>query len=359
MNILILTGSFGNGHNAAANALAETIGSELKGSHIYVEDLFTHAFNSTKYEYLFRVMVEKGKYFYNMVYRRTEDSDLERKIPFHKYLTRSLDQLIKKTDADIIISTLWSCSKVVSEYKQAKKCNIPLITCITDVSSHNGWLYPYTDFYMAAAPKIKDELIEKGVDPKCIIVSGVPVRSEFKTESINKTASNEKRLLIMGGGLGLLPKSKAFYEELNNLIGVKTTIITGNNKQLYDLLKGKYENIEVLAFVHNVSHYMKNADLLISKPGGITLFETISAELPLLMFKPFLEQEMRNGEFVMDNNLGDVLSTDPQEWIARIQQMLWNDELLDTISANMHNFKSLLDYSGLFHLLQQYERQIA
>lgn len=359
MNILILTGSFGNGHNSAANAIEEMISGEFKDSNIFVEDLFSHAFNSSKYNLPFRLMVNRGKTLYNFVYRHTEDSDTNLTMPFHKQMMKPIAGLIKKTHADIIISTLWSCSKAVSEYKQTTKCSIPLITLITDISSHREWLHPYTDYYLAAAPKVKEELIEKGIDASRIMVSGIPVRRGFHSETPSREGIPEKHLLIMGGGLGLLPKSKSFYEELEQLKGVKTTIITGNNVALYNALNGLYKNVEVLPFVHDVPRYMKNADLLISKPGGITLFEAVSANLPLLMFTPFLQQEIKNGEFVLENRFGDVLPEDPKEWLAKIRELLCDDELIATYRANMREFESLLDEDALLRLITNYEKQSA
>jgi processive 1,2-diacylglycerol beta-glucosyltransferase len=359
MNILILTGSFGMGHNSAAKAIEEMIGSGFGDSKVFVEDLFSHAFNSTKYNLPFSLMVKRGKLLYNFVYRHTEDSDKNLKLPFQRQMTKRLAELIKETDADIIISTLWSCSKAVSDYKKTAKRDIPLITCITDISSHREWLHPYTDYYLAAAPTVKAELIEKGVAPERIIVSGIPVRSEFRRESPEHEIIPEKKLLIMGGGLGLLPKSKTFYEELEALQGVKTTIITGNNVALYNSLHGLYKNVEVLPFVNDVPRYMRNADLLISKPGGITLFETISANLPLLMFTPFLQQEIKNGEFVLENRLGDVLPEEPKEWTAKIRAVLSDDALVGTYRANMRSFKSLLDEDALLRLIMQYEKKSA
>jgi len=359
MNILILTGSFGMGHNSAAKAIEEMIGSEFASSKVFVEDLFSHAFNSSKYNLPFSLMVKRGKVLYNFVYRHTEDSDKNIILPFQNQMTKRLAEIIKETDADIIISTLWSCSKAVSEYKKKTKHDIPLITCITDISSHREWLHPYTDYYLAAAPKVKAELIEKGVDPERIIISGIPVRSAFRLAPHPRQIMPEKHLLIMGGGLGLLPKSKTFYEELEQLRGVKTTIITGNNVALYNSLNDLYKNIEVLPFVNDVPRYMKNADLLISKPGGITMFETISANLPLLMFTPFLQQEMKNGEFILENGLGDVLPEDPKEWIAKIRDVLSDETLMSTYRANMREFKSLLDEDALLRLLLQYEKKSA
>jgi UDP-N-acetylglucosamine:LPS N-acetylglucosamine transferase len=347
------------GHNSAARAIAEKVGKEFGDSKIFVEDLFKNAFNSKKYDMLFRLMIKRGKCLYNLVYRYTEDTGRNKKLPFTGHLYRSLGELIKKTDANVIISTLWSCSKIVSEYKRLFKYNIPLITCITDVSSHSEWLQPDTDYYLIAAPNIKSELVRKGIEPQRILVSGVPVRSEFETAEAADKPSEIKRILIMGGGLGLLPRTKSFYDELDTLSGTKTTVITGNNASMYNALVGRYKNIEVLAFVKDVPRYMKDADVIISKPGGITLFEAISAELPLLMCPPFLQQEIRNGEFVLENNLGVILPENTKKWTAKIREVLKDDGLLDKIRSNMRAFKSHLDGNALLRLIQQYERQSA
>ena len=86
----------------------------------------------------------------------------------------------------------------------------------------------------------------------------------------------------------MLPRAKSFYQGLNGLKDVKTTIITGKNRDLYQRIHGRYENIEVVGYTDQVYRYMQEADLVISKPGGITLFETIFSELPILVFSPYL-----------------------------------------------------------------------
>lgn len=357
MNILILTGSFGMGHNSAANAVAERIRTELNDSKIYVEDLFSETLKSKTYSFPFRMMVKHGKFLYNFVYRHTENSILFQKLPFHTYLLRILRELIQKSNADLIVSTLPFCSKVVSDYKQSSGSTIPLITCITDVSSHSEWIQSNTDFYLVAAPKLKDELTRKGVAPQRIMVSGIPVRGAFQAEGAETAQAKEKRILMMGGGLGLLPRSKSFYEEINRLDGVKTTVITGNNTRLYNALTEKYENIEVLAYTNDVPSYMKRADLLISKPGGITVFEAISAKLPLLMFPPFLQQEMKNGRFLLENSLGDTLPDDRSAWIDKIRAVLDDDEMRGHMKENMRRFQSCLEEDALLRAIHPYGLQ--
>ena len=357
MNIMILTGNFGMGHTSAANAVAEKIRTEFENDNVYVVDLFENVFNTPFYNIPFHLMINRGKIFYNQVYRRTEDTGRKKRVPFSGHLCQSLETLIVNTGANMIISTLWSCSQIVSDYKRTTGSGIPLITYITDVVSHNEWIQPGTDFYMVAAPKVRDELIKKGVDAKHIMVSGIPVQNAFAACEKKAETKEEKRLLIMGGGLGLLPKSKSFYEGINRLPDVKTTIITGNNSSLYNALYGYYENIEVLGFVSNVYEYMKNATLIISKPGGLTLFEAINSELPLLIFCPFLEQETRNGEFLCENGLGETLPKEQPLWTKKISSILGDDERLNNIRANMRCFKELLDENALYSLIEYYEMQ--
>jgi len=358
VNILILTGNFGMGHISAANAIAEQILSGCSGAAVAVEDLFFQMCKSEKYNSPFRFFVFYAKSLYNFFYKHTDNADKFSKLPLSTYFIQALQSLIEKSGADIIISTLPICSRVVSDYKRLKGSTLPLITCITDISSHCEWINPYTDYYLVAAPQVREELIRKGVEPCRIIVSGIPVRGEFSKPRTVPSPADRQKLLIMGGGLGLVPKSESFYVELNRLSGVKTTVITGSNAKLYQALAGKYENIEVLAYVENVPDYMKNADLFLSKPGGISIFEAISVNLPMLIIPPFLQQEKRNGNFILENQLGSVLPEDPKLWVDAIRDMLGDKERMSRIKENMAKYKNGLDGTALIRLVHELKNSV-
>lgn len=348
MNILILTGKFGMGHYSAAVALSERLGCRLEDANIYVEDLFSRSLRrrcALLYGY-FSFVVRRGNWIYNWVYRRTENKEKKGRFPLEGLFLKTLGQLIEKTGADVVISTLPICSQLVSEYKQAGGKPVTLVTCITDVTSHREWLYPRTDLYLVPAPKIKESLVVRGVTAARVIVGGIPVRGRFEAEG-RRRDEGQKRVLIMGGGFGLLPKSADFYEQLGRLTQVRFTVITGKNRRLYKKLRGRYPNVDVLPYVADVCSYMKQSDLIVSKPGGVTLYEAIAAELPLLMFSPFLEQEIRNGDFVLENSLGLVLPKKPEALADEIGKVICDDDLLASIRRNMRRFKASLDPDGL------------
>lgn len=355
MNVLILTGKFGMGHLSAANNLADKINSNMENVNVYVIDLFSQTLSPAQCSLMYTFyssFAKRGSKMYNLVYNKSENNNKNNRFIFEKLFINSLNNIIYEFEPDTIISTFPFCSKITSSYKMLNNSKIPLITCITDVSCHNDWINPLTDIYLVATQSVKLGLVNKNVEQEKIIVSGIPVKDIFK-EVTNEDFIKRKHLLIMGGGLGLLPKSKTFYDEINSLESITTTVITGNNKVLYNKLHGKYKNIEVIGFTNKVNEYMQSSDLIISKPGGITTFEAIFSELPLVTFKPFLQQEIKNGKFIKENNLGVIISKNPSKSVDDIVKIINDDNILNSIKENMRIFKNQLDDNAITRILSE------
>lgn len=153
---------------------------------------------------------------------------------------------------DIIISILPMSSKFISEYKEIANCELPLITCITYIRIHKVWVNKNMNIYFIATQTSKDKLIKYKVEENKIHIVGIPVKGDFI--NINKETKKEspKKILIMGGGLGLIPFNKNFYKGLNNLEDVKIVIIIGKNKKILKKVHDKYDNIEIIGYCDNV-----------------------------------------------------------------------------------------------------------
>lgn len=356
MNILILTGKFGMGHYSAAKTLGLEIQKLFSNANVTVVDLVEYSLPmSDVYYRSFRFFVTRCQKAYNAYYKGTNKMAAlsgENKIPLTNHFLKKLESLLQREQPDMIVCTLPICAQVVSEYKRRFDASIPLITCITDVSTHGEWINPGTDVYLVPSGSVKEGIIAKGACSDSILVGGIPVKEQFKTLH-HRCPHDGKNLLIMGGGWGLLPKGTAFYETLNTLSGVRTTIITGNNRGAYDRLHGRYANIEVIGFTDEVYRYMEEADLIVTKPGGITLFESIFAELPLATIAPTLMQEIHNAEFIEANKIGRVLSKEPKETIQEIFAMLDDDIALADIRANMRRLKATLEPNVIIKALSQ------
>ena len=158
----------------------------------------------------------------------------------------------------------------------------------------------------------------------------------------------------MGGGLGLIPFKEEVFESLNNERNIKTTIITGNNKKMYDYIKGKYKNIVVVGYTDTISEYMKKADLIISKSGGITLFEAIYSEVPMYVINPFLVQEIKNSKFIEKEKIGKVIRDKDFDIVSDILNLINDDDEITKMKNNMKNIKSRINQNEIINVLDKF-----
>lgn len=364
MNILILTGRFGMGHNSVAKAIQEEINILNQDINVNTVDLLEYIYPLT-HDLIYKSfsnVVNKYHEIYNMLYKASEKLEVDMKLS-GSIINKKLDLLFSDYRPDIIVCTLPLCARTISAYKENRNKEIPLITCVTDISKHVEWIAPNTDYYLVPTEEIKNHLIEHNIEEDRINVVGIPVKREFKTNKRNvyyKKINNKKNILIMGGGLGILPKIDRLMEKLTEYEDVEITIITGKNKKAYDDLKGKYRNTNVIGYTTEVYEYMKRADLIISKSGGITLFESIYTETPMVVMKPFLEQEKFNAIFLEKYGIGKVL-WDTKESLADTVISLLSDELTyKKMKNNIEIMKeTYMDRSLIEAIRNIFERSVA
>ncbi len=349
MNILILTGKFGMGHWSASQSLRQQLLAEDGDHQVDVVDFIKYAMPGSTSEAVYRfftLMVTHGSGIFNIYYKMTENMETDARSLFEHRFVDKLEELVQIRRPDVVIATHPLCAQMVARYKWETGSALPLVTCITDLTAHSEWINQLTDLYLVGVPAIADRLADKGVDRARIVATGIPVKEQFRTTP-HRRGGEIRHLLIMGGGLGLMPRKDRFYEELNALPGVETTIIAGNNEKLRQRLEGKYEHIRVVGYTDRVYDYMAQADLLLSKPGGITLFETIASELPLLAWEPFLQQEINNGHFLARMGIGAVADKEIEECLEAISALIHNDGVLTWMANNMRRLKSRLNTEPL------------
>ena len=356
MKILILTGKFGMGHYSVSEAIGQEISSRDSNIEVSIVDILDYLMpTASKILYKsFNTLVTKWSNLYNFVNINNEDNNIK---TFNYFFVKGLDRLFLEFNPDIVISTLPISSQYISKYKSLKKSNIPLFTFITDISSHSEWIHKNTDFYFVGDISIKKSLIDKGIDENKIIVSGIPVKQGFKDKIIKFDKNKSKEILIMGGGLGLISFNKNLFESLNNEKNIKTTVITGNNKKMFEQLKSKYKNIEVLGYTSKIDFYMKRADLIISKSGGITLFEAIYSETPIYVVNPFLLQEVKNAKFIEKRKIGQVVWNEEMDIAKDILSLINDDKAILKMKSNMKKVKENINQEEILSVIEQFKKE--
>jgi UDP-N-acetylglucosamine:LPS N-acetylglucosamine transferase len=319
------------GHASVASALRERL--EGEGHTARVADLFRCAMPELAPAMYrgFDLVVTHASGVYDLVHRSSRNSGGEAVLT--GTLSRGLERLLDQFRPDLVLSTHPSCSWAMSRLKAQGKSRLPLVTCVTDVTDHAEWLCPGTDLYLVAAERVAAGLAAKGGDRSRMMVTGIPVRPDFVPGAPRQDGVRE--VLIMGGGLGLMPRSDGFYQALSALPGVRTTILTGNNQKLYDRLRGRYPHIEAVPFTREVARYMGRSHLMLSKPGGVTAFEAIAARLPMLIWEPFLAQERENARFLSSEGMGLIVPKEESACLAAIRESVYDDALLGRMRSAM------------------------
>ncbi|RSK27317.1 diglucosyl diacylglycerol synthase [Bacillus sp. HMF5848] len=305
--VLILTASYGNGHIQVAKSLEQA----CKSQGIYdvmISDLFAESnprFSEIT-QYLYLKSFSFGKPIYRVFYYGTDRISHKKVSNWYQRLGRKrFYELVTLAEPDIIINTF--PMTVAPEFRNKTGIQIPTFNVLTDFCLHKLWVHREIDKYYVATNTLKEKIMEFGVDKNAIRVTGIPIRKAFvdeiDVESIYHKYNlirGRKLVLIMAGAHGVLKNVKEHCELITTNQDVHVVVVCGKNetlKQDLQTLQQQRDNMTVLGYVERVDELYRVADLMITKPGGITLSEAIAIGVPVVLYKPVPGQERENALF--------------------------------------------------------------
>ena len=262
-------------------------------------------------------------------------------------------RLFREYNPDIVISTHPFGSQMTSYLKQKKKTSCKLITIMTDFASHEQWLigYRFVDYFFVSNSGMKEDIIKNGINKDKIYVTGIPISNRF-LQNYNKediynmfNLSNDKKtVLFFGGGEYGLGKEKtvAILRNLAEINNLQVVAIAGKNKKMKEefekiVKENNKENlIKVLPFTDKVPELMAISDLVITKPGGLTVSESLASKLPLIIINPIPGQEEENAEFLEKEGCATWLKKDDDSKKILIS-VLTNDSKLNNMKEHSIN----------------------
>ncbi|MGF7034919.1 processive 1,2-diacylglycerol beta-glucosyltransferase [Paenibacillus mucilaginosus] len=312
VRVLVLSGNLGDGHRQAAKALAEAsrLGTrEAVDTEVvdFMQRVYPQLQHVVKYGFL--KMVEKTPSIYGYLYHRTKyDEGLSPLFSlFLRLGRRALLRLAAEYRPDAIICTFPLAAAAVSLLKEEGRLHVPLITVITDHTDHALWLNPATDLYLVGSEQVASALRARGIASSRVAVSGIPVAPRFHAEEDRTVVRQELGLqpdmpvvLVMGGGGGLLSEGiRSLLRSEAVCAGMQLVIVCGSNRAVMRELEEELAHrpsgrVRLLGFAEDIHRWMSAADLLLTKPGGLTTSEAVAKALPMLLYKPIPGQEEDN-----------------------------------------------------------------
>ncbi|SMQ77441.1 processive 1,2-diacylglycerol beta-glucosyltransferase [Bacillus sp. OV166] len=353
--ILILSAKFGDGHKQVATAIFEAIEFTLPNVEPIILDVleWLHPFLYPVSNYFYRRIIKKFPQVYSYLYKSTrEKNSFSDKL--NALLTvgmGSLLEIVEKINPTVVVSTYPFAASIMSKLKEQGLIDIPVVTIITDYTDHSFWIHPFTDQYIVGSNQVRDRLICLGVENYKINNTGIPICQKFlKQQSREVLASkyglnsNQFTILVMGGGDGFIGKDLSNFQAFEDLTSqVQFIIICGRNKrlrkQIEEELKTSKHHFLVTGFSDSVNELMAISDLLISKPGGVTISEALAMELPLLIYNPLPGQEEDNADYLVNAGLA-IKAENKMELISKIHHMLDDSIPLLSIRKKIRKYQT-------------------
>lgn len=337
-NILFFSVSIGAGHDSAARALENKFIEKIPGVKIKIIDTFDYI-NSTLHKVVVGSYMETLKFnpkVWGYLYSQAENGDriVDLGQILNKLLSYKLHQLIENFQPDAIICTHAFPTGMMSVLKAQTDLSVPVIAVLTDYTVHSFWIHDYIDYYVIPSDELKYECINKGMLSESIRPFGIPIRKEFsvdydQSKIKEKLGLDEKKVILaMGGGLGL----GAVQETVKTLLGsshnLQIVAVAGKNVRLYNQLsklRQQHHNLHVFGYIDNIVEYMSAADLIVTKPGGLTTAEVLAKGLPMVIVDPLPGQEYRNTEFLL--NWGVAVKVGGRSSLSALINQLFGNSL--------------------------------
>ena len=379
MRVLILSATTGGGHMRAANALKDYILGknpddvvEIYDTIHYVSPLINKAVTNG-YVYL----ATKTPYIFGSLYKSSDKNT-----PINKTVELTFSQLRKRLapmiddfKPDIVVTTHSFAAELVCALKTKEGLNVPVISIMTDFAVHKTYINEGVNAYIMSSEEMIQQMLSRGVDRDKLYPFGIPVKSAFLKKIDREKAFEEEGLdpklptmLIMAGSFGVTDVLKIYHKIVKSPADFQVIVITGKNEKLYETFEKYLAKIDInntmyeirqanpdikkhtsmrsskhrkpskttklLFFTDKVDRYMQMADIIVTKPGGLTVTEAIATGLPMAIFKAIPGQEEQNADYLVKNGMAVRLEKN-NKCTELITELIEKPEILESMRENI------------------------
>src|SRR5256884_3152753 len=305
--VLILTASYGSGHNAAARCLVRAF--ERERCAVTVVDHFRELvspFFERASRALYYAMLRRAPLLWSIGYALGDwmASDSPLALGVTRLGAGRLAALLESLWPDTVVTTHATPATAMSSLVAQGRRTPPHTSVVTDFVAHSQWIARHIDCYCVAADEVKHEFIARGIPAQRIVVTGMPVREEF-AEPVDPAAAraalglSDRAPVVLAmsgsrGSLGRLPDvARALDAVERPLPGL---LVCGHRPDLQRRLERLTDGTRVrtVGYVDDIPRLMAAAHPLGAKARRPPPAEAIAARLPRLSLGSPPRQEQRN-----------------------------------------------------------------
>jgi len=318
--LVILSASSGSGHTRAGEAL-EAAAADVPGissvRHIDVLD-YGSALLGELYSELYKQMVSKTPSLWGWWYDKSDTpwKGEHFRVAMERSQMQPLMECLRAEAPDITICTHFLASDIVSTMLQHEQLSTRHAVVVTDLHVHALWLCHQFERYFVATDESSYYLRQIGFPDDRITVTGIPIHPAF-SQRMDREALRRKFdvtpsmpvVLLSAGTFGMESSLVAIRSLMQMKQPAQIVSLCGKNEDLLAEVVHATEaapnhlKFRALPYSTEMHEWMAISDLLIGKPGGLTLSEAMASALPMILLNPIPGQEDINAASLLEEGL--------------------------------------------------------
>jgi processive 1,2-diacylglycerol beta-glucosyltransferase len=317
MKILVIYATAGAGHRKAAEAVFNGLKSAAVHQVALVDSLdYTSPFYKKSYSAVYTFLISSVPWLWGFIFALIDVPALRPLVRLVRRLQNALNggplaRFLKQEQFDYIISTHFFPNEVAAHIKRKGQIKSKIISVITDYDVHSIWLAAGIDIYTVATEWTKRRLLGLGIGTAQGAVTGIPTDAKF-AQPQDRPALRRKlglkedvfTVLMATGSFGIGPM-KEIVDALEGNPGIQVLVICGHNDHLYERLSREEKGlVKVYSLVDNMDELMAASDVMVTKPGGLSISEALVVGLPMIFFSAIPGQETGNIKVLKQSGVG-------------------------------------------------------
>jgi processive 1,2-diacylglycerol beta-glucosyltransferase len=351
--------SISSGHHQVADAVMEHIQETIPSILYKKVDILRYSYGNieTAVSEVYLKWIHSFPNSYNWLYRKSVYKPIQQQNRYRLYewlFQYFVQKLVREEQPDIIICTHALPSYILSRLKTLHVISIPLINVYTDFFINDLWGCDGIDYHLVPDTYVKKSLLHQGVPDERIFVTGIPIHPKITEKKDNPKPLSDTTVLITGGslGAGLIP---SLVRQIGNTGKIHYKVLCGKNERLQkDLLKLKHPHITPLPYIaskEEMDNLYNQIDAIITKPGGVTISESLYKKIPIFIYHALPGQEQINLQHLKQQGIIFQLENG-KNLEEQLLHILGSREKCDRLHRNVNDYRDTItdkNISSLFH----------
>jgi processive 1,2-diacylglycerol beta-glucosyltransferase len=351
--VLILSASVGTGHLRAAEALETALRRIVPGALVRSADVLKLATSVFRFCYgqMYQEMIRHAPTLLGAIYNRIDRPIrlgsrrwYRLRVWLEKTQLRPFLGLLASESWDVVINTFFLSAEIIASLRLNGQFDTPQTLVVTDFESHRNWVAQPCDRYFTATEEAALYLHYFGVSPSATAVTGIPIHPAFGEPQDRGAClarfglrGHRPVVLLLTGGHDPGDTVAPYQALLEVQTPLEIVAVTGHNEKTRSILAGvtppRRHRAIVLGYTDRMHELLSVADLVVTKPGGLTVSEALARGVGLVLIHPIPGQEDRNSDFLLEQGAAvkaNHLPTLP----FKVADLLRHPGRLEQIKAN-------------------------